>query len=440
MTPLDPRSPSKAPPESWRPARKAAQALAAPIQRFLSIEAASGLLLLVAVVIALALASTSLSHDYHAVLELPIGFHVGSFALEQSLHFWINEGLMTLFFFVVGLEIRRELYEGELSELRKAALPLVAALGGVLVPAAIYAAVNIGRAGSHGWAVPMATDIAFAVGVLTLLGSRVPHNLRVLLLGLAVIDDIAAIIVIAVFYSGGISLAGFGIAAIGVGAVLALRAAGMRAPAIYIVPGIVVWAGLWRAGVHPTLAGVVLGLLTPPRPWFGPSGFKETTESHLLHMEQNDRSELLGHLDEINRARREAVSPAERLIHVLHPWVAYAVMPLFALANAGVDLRAGGIAGDGIWVFAGIVLGLGVGKPVGIALATRMMGKTPGMVVVGLVGGIGFTMSLFIAQLAFGSGPLLETAKLAILVGSAVAMVAGLAYGRFSLPSRESSP
>jgi NhaA family Na+:H+ antiporter len=201
---------------------------------------------------------------------------------------------------------------------------------------------------------------------------------------------------------------------------------------------------LLKAGVHPTLAGVVMGLLTPPRPWFGPSGFRETVASHLENADETNRPELLAHLDEINRARREAVSPAELLIHVLHPWVAFVVMPLFALANAGVDLRVGGIAGDGTWIFLGIVLGLALGKPLGITgasllaarlgIATRSPEMTVArLAVVGTVGGIGFTMSLFIAQLAFGSGPLLETAKLGVLAGSAIAMVIGLAYGAIAL-------
>ncbi len=290
----------------------------------------------------------------------------------------------------------------------------------------------------------MATDIAFAVGVLTLLGSRVSHSLRVLLLGLAVIDDIAAIVVIALFYSGGLDVAGVGIALAGIGLAIMLRAIGLRSALVYLVPGVITWAGLMHAGIHPTLAGVAMGLLTPPRPWFGPSGFRETTAEHLQHLDEGDRATLMGKLDEINRARREAVSPAERLIHVLHPWVAYVVMPLFALANAGVDLRAGSIGGDGLWIFFGIVTGLALGKPIGITgaslLATRLgiATRSPDMTtsrlaVVGTVGGIGFTMSLFIAQLAFGSGPLLETAKLGVLVGSGTATLIGLAYGAAAL-------
>ena len=442
---MDPKQPSAPPPETWGPARRARAALAAPIQRILAIEASSGLILLAVTALALVLANTGWSEHYRALWHTPIGLSIGDAAFVRPLEFWINDGLMTVFFFVVGLEIRREIHEGELEGLRRAALPLAAALGGMLVPAAIYAALNAGRAGSAGWAVPMATDIAFAVGVLTLLGSRVPAAARVLLLALAVIDDIGAILVIALFYGGGMEPAGFAIAGGGLVAVLALRGAGVRSPLAYVVPGIVVWAGLYRAGIHPTLAGVLLGLLTPVRPWFGAAGFAAATQAHLDELgDASPREELHARLGEIEHARREAVSPVERLLHVLHPWVAYGVMPLFALANAGVALGAAELSGDAGWVFVGIVLGLAAGKPLGIAaaslaasrlgLARRSEEMTGSRIaLVGMVGGIGFTMSLFIAQLAFPPGPLLDTAKLAILVGSGAAIVLGLVYGALTL-------
>jgi NhaA family Na+:H+ antiporter len=315
----------------------------------------------------------------------------------------------------------------------------------MLLPAAIYVAFNTGRAGSAGWAIPMATDIAFAVGVLTLLGSRVPPALRILLLALAVIDDLGAIMVIALFYSGGIGATGLAIGASGVAAVLALRWIGVRSPLAYVVPGILLWAGLYGAGIHPTLAGVILGLITPVRSWYGRAGFTEATQAHLGELDRAaDRHATLEHLDAIERARREAVSPSERLLHRLHPWVAYGVMPLFALANAGVAFGGADLSGDTLRVFLGITLGLAVGKPVGIFLmclaakasgvATRPTGVTHvGVGIVGVVAGIGFTMSIFIASLAFPPGPLLDTAKLAILVGSASSMVIGLLAGRLAL-------
>ncbi len=427
------------PPETWAPVRRAAARIASPIQRILAIEAASGIVLLVATVVALTWANLWTA-SYADLWHTPIGGRVGPWSFEQPLHFWVNDGLMTIFFFVVGLEIRREIYEGELATFKKAALPLAAALGGMLVPAGIFAAMNFGRAGSAGWAVPMATDIAFAVGVLTLLGSRVAPPLRVLLLALAVIDDIGAIVVIAIFYSTGIALEGFLIVGIGVGAVLVMRAAGVRNALIYLIPGLVVWAGFLVSGIHPTIGGVLLGMLAPVRPWFGPSGFAATTQAQLERLPENDRAALIVSLDLIEQARREAISPVERLIHGLHPWVAFVVMPIFALANAGVVLGGASFAGDSFWLFVGIVAGLALGKPLGIAaaslgasrlgIATRSADMTRrGILLVGLVGGIGFTMSLFIAQLAFPPGPLLDTAKLAILVGSGVAIVVGLAFG-----------
>jgi len=427
------------PPESWGPARRAAAALASPIQRILAVEAASGLILLTTTAIALGWANLAPA-SYAALWHVPIGGRLGPWAFEQPLHFWVNDGLMTVFFFVVGLEIRRETFEGELAGVRKAALPLAAALGGMLVPAAIFAALNVGRAGAAGWAVPMATDIAFAVGVLTLLGSRVPAPLRVLLLALAVIDDIGAIVVISVFYSGGTSLAGLGLIGVGLAAVLAMRSAGIRTALYYAAPGVVIWAGFLVTGIHPTIAGVLLGLLAPVRPWFGASGFAATTQAQLDALPADDRGALLLSLDQIEQARREAISPVERLIHALHPWVAYVIMPLFALANAGVVIAGASLSGDAGWLFLGVVAGLAVGKPLGITIAAASASglglavRSPdtrrgGLLLVGLVGGIGFTMSLFIAQLAFPPGPLLDTAKLAILVGSGAAILAGLAFG-----------
>ena len=418
--------------------------VAAPIQRILAVEAASGIVLLVATVAALLWANISPT-SYEGLWHMPLGVRCGSWSYERSAHFWINEGVMTVFFLVVGLEIRRELFEGELASLRKSALPLAAALGGMLVPAGIFAVLNTGREGEAGWAIPMATDIAFAVGVLTLLGSRIPPALRVLLLALAVIDDIGAIAVIAMFYSAGISPVGLALVALGIGGILTMRAAGVRAPLLYVAPGGVVWAGLLAAGIHPTLAGVILGLLTPVRPWFGLSGFAETAQAHLERLPADDREALHASLDRISEARREALSPVERLIHTLHPWVAFVVMPIFALANAGVIFGEARISGDELWLFAGIVGGLALGKPLGIAAASLSASRLGiavrseeitrrGVLLVGLVGGIGFTMSLFIAQLAFPPGPQLDTAKLAILVGSLVAMLGGATCGLLGRP------
>jgi NhaA family Na+:H+ antiporter len=404
------------PPGAWAPVHAAARRLLSPIQRFLQVEAASGLVLIAATAVALAWANSPWARSYLALWHTDLTVTLGGWSFARPLHFWVNDGLMTIFFFVVGLEIRREMYDGALSDLRRATFPLAAACGGMVLPAVIYAAFNVGRAGASGWGVPMATDIAFAVGILTLLGRRVAPELRVLLLALAVIDDIGAILVIAIFYSEGIALEGLWLVGGGLAAIALLKAAGVRVPTVYVLPGIVVWAGLYRTGIHPTLAGVILGLLTPVRAW-------SSTADDL-----------------------EPESSAAHLQHALHRWVAFAIMPLFALANAGVALGGASLGGEAGFVLVGIIAGLVLGKPIGILLACRLgVGarvalrpanvSNSGLAVVGVVAGIGFTMSLFIAQLAFPPGPLLETAKLAILVGSCVAAVAGLFLGARRLPA-----
>jgi NhaA family Na+:H+ antiporter len=430
------------PPGAWPAARRAAKAVVAPVERFLAIEASAGLVLVAAALVALAWANSPLRASYAALWQAPLGVRLGRFAFEHELRFWINDGLMTVFFFVVGLEIRREVHDGELSEPRRAALPLVAALGGMLAPAAIFAAMNHGRASAHGWGVPVATDIAFAVGALALLGRRVRPALRVLLLALAVIDDVGAIVVIAVFYSGGLSPLGLVIAAAGVGLVFALRAIGARSPWAYVPAGLVLWAGALVSGVHPTLAGVVMGLLTPARAWLGSERFVEHASARLdaVRAHGDEKEELFPHLDAIHAARREAVAPVDSLQHALRPWVAYGVMPLFALANAGVTLGGARWDAEGMRVFAGVACGLVLGKPLGVLglswLATRL-GVTAlprglgwaDVGVLGLAAGIGFTMALFIAQLAFGEGAQLATAKVAILCASAGAALLACAGG-----------
>ncbi len=445
----DPHDRDRAPPPgSWGPALRARRGLARPVERFLAIEAASGILLLLAAAVALVWANSPWRDAYAALWHTPIGIRLGSFAFERDLHFWINDGLMVIFFFVVGLEIRREIHGGELSDLRRASLPLMAALGGMIVPALIYTGFNAGRPTLDGWGIPMATDIAFAVGVLTLLGPRVAPALRILLLALAVIDDVGAILVIALFYSSGIQALGMACMGGGILLVLAMQWVGVRPPLAYVLPTVVVWGGAYAGGIHPTLAGVVVGLLTPVKAWLGLQGFLVEAERRLEGLKRGtvDHSALL-HLDGVKRARDEAVSPVDRLQHALHGWVAFGIMPLFALANAGVPLGSASFTGDGFAVFAGVALGLVAGKLVGIVafswLAVRLgFAALPtgvgwrGVSVVGLVGGIGFTMALFVAGLALPPGPMLETAKLAILSGSLVAAVVAMAAGRMLLPAQ----
>jgi Na+:H+ antiporter, NhaA family len=413
------------------------------VERFLAVEASSGVVLLTAAVAALIWANSRWQTAYATLWHTPIGFRFGAFAFERDLHFWINDGLMTVFFFVVGLEIRREIYCGELSKIRRAALPLAAAVGGMLAPAAIFLALNTGRSSAAGWAVPMATDIAFAVGVFALLGKRVAPALRILLLALAVIDDVGAIIVIALFYSSGFVLVGFAILGLGIAAICLMQLLGVRSPWAYVAPAIIVWAGEYIGGIHPTLAGVIVGLMTPVRAWYGAEQYLEQTESRLRYLRSKgvrEHHELLPHLNKFQVAAREAVSPVERLQYALHGWVAFGIMPLFAFANAGVPLGEISFKGDAGWVFWGVMLGLTLGKPIGILglcwLATRSgAAALPAAVhwsdvgIVGIVAGIGFTMALFIAQLAFPAGPLLETAKLAILCGSGIAGLLSLVIG-----------
>ncbi len=328
---------------------------------------------------------------------------------------------------------------------------MAAALGGMLVPAAIYLSLNVDSPAASGWGVPMATDIAFAVGVLALLGRRVPAAMRVLLLALAIIDDIGAILVIALFYSSGIEVTGFAIVGLGLGAVFIMQRVGLRNPSPYVAAGVAIWGGMLHAGIHPTIAGVILGLLTPVRSWFGHEGFAAETQLALDRMREKVASErdprmLLPELDRINVARREAIPPVTRIEAALHPWVAFGIMPLFALANAGVAF--GGLSGWGAeatGIALGVGLGLVVGKPLGIVafcwLAVRLgLASLPrgvswaGVLVVGCVAGIGFTMALFIGALAFSDASMLAPAKLTVLAASAVSGAVGLVIGYRCLP------
>lgn len=445
--------PEPAPPGAWAPARDLALRVKGPLERFLHIEAASGVVLLCAALIGLVWANSRWSASYAHLWETPIRLSIGSLELATSLHFLINDGLMAVFFFVVGLEIRREIHGGELSELKRAALPLVAALGGMLAPACIYLAINRAPDTQAGWGIPMATDIAFAVGILALLGPRVPSSLRVLLLAVAIIDDIGAIIVIALFYSSGVKLVGVVIAAGGVALVLVQQALGVRPPLAYVPAGVLLWAGLLKAGVHPTIAGVILGLLTPARAWLGGESFIATAGDAVRTVRSelekgHDERHLLAPLARIEQARREAVAPLVRLEAGLHTWVAFLVMPVFALANSGVSLAGVSLDGAGARVAAGVFVGLVVGKPLGVLLVTFAAVKCglcafprrvtwPGLAVLGLVAGIGFTMAIFIAALAFPSSPHLGAAKLGVLAASATAAVAALLVGRFALRAPE---
>jgi len=404
-----------------------------PVRQFLDTEASGGVVLLAAAVVALVWANSPWSAGYESLWSTELRLGLGDVQLVEDLRHWVNDALMAVFFFVVGLEIKRELVAGELRSPRTAALPAIAALGGMAVPALLYLAVNAGNAGADGWGIPMATDIAFAVGVVALLGSRVPAALKLFLLTLAIVDDIGAIVVIAAFYSGGVEPGALAVAAGAAVAVVALRWLRIDWPVAYIAVGVVLWLATYQSGVHATLAGVALGLLTPARP-LAPELLTADWVSDLADDPSPEDLALL------RRVARTSVSPAERLQHDLHPVTSFVIVPLFALANAGVELDAGALEAPGATAVAlGVGLGLVVGKLVGVAgaswLAVRLgIGRLPDGVtsrqVVGVaaVAGIGFTVSLFVAGLAFPSAPALEdAAKLGILGASVVAALLGSA-------------
>lgn len=419
------------------------------LDRFLHVEALSGVVLLIATAAALIWANSPAAHSYHVFWESRIAVSLGDFSFAQSIHFLVNDGLMTIFFLVVGLEIRREMHEGALATTRLAALPLAAALGGVLIPALIYSVANTEPALRAGWAVPTATDIAFAVGVLALLGKSVPANLRVFLLALAVIDDIAAILVIALFYSEGVRGFGLAIAALGIVVVILFQRAGVRSAPAYVIPSAIVWIGALQSGVHPTVAGVVLGLMTPVHAIRNREQARTAVTSALddfgAHITKRDLHALPPTLRQMRDAQRELLPPVTRVQMALHPWVAFGIMPLFALANAGISFAELDVSSPSARsVVIGIVAALVLGKILGIVLGSWLLVRTgagelpagvtwKGVALVGCLAGIGFTMSIFIAGLAFSDAQLLDAAKLGVLIASGMAATIALSTGRMLL-------
>jgi Na+:H+ antiporter, NhaA family len=419
------------------------------LERFLHVEAVSGIVLLAAAASALLWANSPAADSYHHFWDAPLTLALGELSVTRSLHFVINDALMTVFFLVVGMEIRRELHEGALASVRLATLPLAAAIGGVLVPALFYIAVNGAAPVRDGWAIPTATDIAFAVGVLALLGKSISASIRIFLLALAIIDDIAAVIIIAIFYSGGLDVTGLIGAVAGIILVLVFQRVGIGAASAYVIPGAIIWFGLLKAGAHPTLAGIVLGLMTPvvavrhrERPLDLAARALQEVDRKSEADEQDARA-LLEPVKQLRAAQRELIPPVVRVQSALHPWVAYGVMPLFALANAGVEIGgdmnfSSPVAGS---VLLGVLIALVCGKPIGIMLgswiAVRLgwcelpAGMTwRGVALIGCLGGIGFTMSIFIATLAFADEALLSAAKSGVLLASAIAAILGLVFGR----------
>ncbi|MES1944543.1 Na+/H+ antiporter NhaA [Salinisphaera sp. PC39] len=418
-----------------------------PLRRFAAYEPSSGFLLVAATLAALVWANLESLPAYAGFWDTELAVRLGGWTLSLSLHDWIDDAVMVIFFFQVSLEVKHEFVRGSLSSPDTAALPVAAAAGGMLLPVAVYLALNVPAGAANGWAVPMATDVAFAIALLTLLGPRVPAGLRAFLLTLAVIDDIGTIVVIALFYSSQIAIGPLFVAGGGLLGVWAMRAAGVRAFLPYWVAGAAIWLAIEKSGVHPTVAGVLLGLMTPlsvPEHKRGQDEQAAVRIPHLLRQQAPPGRRLL---QELAVAKRSAVAPLDSLRYRLEPWVLYLIMPVFALANAGVDLGAMNLSvGDGVWVFSGVGLGLLVGKPLGIVacawLAARLsraklpVGVTwPAMIGLGLLAGVGFTVALFLTSLAFSGQTLVAAARLGVMAGSFAAAIAGLAVLWMVLPA-----
>ncbi len=431
-----------------------------PMQDFLSTSASTGILLIAATVIAMILANTGLAPLYNQVLGTHLMLSLGFITLDESVLHWINDGLMAIFFLYVGLEIKREMLVGELSDIRAALLPMIAAVGGAVVPALIYLGFNAGGPGLRGWGVPMATDIAFALGVLALLGDRIPFGLKVFLTAVAIVDDLLAVLVIALFYTADLNtsalLAGLGVLAL----MMLANALGVRRILFYIALGLVVWVAFLKSGVHATIAGVLIAFTIPGRNRIDPASFLARARGLLQQFEQSDLQPTRMLTDEVQQstvialedACEQVQAPLQKLEHSLHPWVSFLIMPVFALANAGISLADIRLSAESLPVILGVVLGLVLGKPVGLLLATMLLVRTrlsalpngvtwPHMVGVGFLAGIGFTMSLFIAALAFPGGAQLTGAKLGIVLASIIAGTAGsLLLLRAPAPAGEQAP
>ncbi len=417
-----------------------------PFQEFFRQQASGGIVLMVCTVAALVWANSPLAGSYDALWHTQLSVGLGGWTIAKPLHSWINDGLMAIFFFSVGLEIKREFLVGELATMKKAMLPISAAVGGMLVPAVLYLALNAGRPGASGWGIPMATDIAFALGVLAILGDRVCLSVKIFLTALAIADDIGTVLVIALFYTADLSFYAFAVAAVFLGALIAANRAGVHNPLVYTFLGFGLWAAFLKTGVHPTVAGVIIAMTIPAHPRMTDTEFLEKSQkildafrsaagkgARMLASDNQRRSAAA-----LTRASQLVQTPLQRMEHELHPWVTFLIMPLFALANAGVSLGAGitDVLTDRVSL--GIIAGLIIGKPIGITLFAWLavksrMAALPGDIswkdinAAGWLGGIGFTMSLFIANLAFEGSPYLHVSKVGILAASLMAGVVGWA-------------
>ncbi|MCG8699961.1 MAG: Na+/H+ antiporter NhaA [Bacteroidales bacterium] len=426
-----------------------------PFQRFFQIEASGGIILLIATVVALVWANSPWGHSYHHLWESHLSLGIGHhFKLDKPLHFWINDGLMAIFFFVVGLEIKREILAGELSSVKKASLPIAAAIGGMVVPAVIYVVMNQNPDAVRGWGIPMATDIAFSLGILSLLGKRVPLSLKVFLVALAIVDDLGAVLVIAIFYSDNIAM---NYLMIGLGLWLVLILLGLmqiRNYHLYMILGWVIWYMFYMSGVHPTIAGVLIAFSIPSNRKIVATEFIERIKNDLKQFGKDKSSNkiTLSHrqlaaIDDMENEIERVQSPLQELEHRLHGFVTWIIMPIFALSNAGVVLEGMGFADIFAATSLNIEVALFIGKVAGITLFAYLavkigMADLPKNVKwvqilgLGFLGGIGFTMSLFVTNLAFtGDAGLTDGAKIGILVGSLLSGLAGYFLLKRTLPT-----
>ena len=416
--------------------RRHIQVITRPLLQFMHVESSGGVVLLACTALALFLANSPWAEAYHHFWEEILEIGIGDYVLAYPLHYWINDALMVIFFFVIGLEIKREMVTGELSDPKQITLPIAAALGGVVVPVVIYMWFQYGEIGERGWAVPMATDIAFVVGCLALLGDRIPHGLKILMLSLAIVDDMIAVLVIALFYTDHISTMWLVLAFVGFALTIGLNRAGVREIGVYVVVGVAVWFCMLKSGVHPTIAGVLLGLLTPVHALLEPDRFLTLLDRLSARLRETERSreERLKMVSDLAFATNEVVPPVIRLESALHPWVAFGIMPVFALANAGVAIDGAAI---GEPVAVAVAIGLFAGKAIGIFGASWLTIKLgwaamptgvrwPALLGAAFLGGIGFTMALFIAALGLEDS-LLISAKVGIVVGSFLSACVGMA-------------
>ena len=429
------------------------RAIILPVQKYMYTESIGGIVLLIATVVALGWANSPWREEYHHILEIHLHIDVTLFAVDLSIEEWINDGLMALFFFVIGLEIKREVLYGQLSTLRSAALPAIAAIGGMVVPASIYLLLNLDGDGMRGWGIPMATDIAFALGVLALLGRRIPMELRVFMLGLAVVDDLGAIAVIAVAYTETIDFGQLGMTAGLIAAMILANRLGLRQPVVTAALAFLIWVAVLKSGVHATVAGVLIAGLTPARSMVSREEFANESEALLAEYRtamaagDHERADaILGEVEEISQATE---APLERLERLIHPWSSYVILPLFALANAGIEFSHGSFSqaissSVTIGVFAGLVLGKLVGITLFPFVASRLgIVELPRGISwlhvtgVALVGGIGFTVAIFVTGLAFDDHVIVDNAKMGILAASLVAGLVG--YGVLRLAARSAS-